>query len=77
MQQLSVESFMVHHYPMIEQFPHTAKKLLFSGMKRLCHENQINEFLVANRHKDALSFIEAIIDYFDITIGLKKDEMAR
>jgi putative hemolysin len=62
---------------MIEQFPHTAKKLLFSGMKRLCHENQINEFLVANRHKDALSFIEAIIDYFDITIGLKKDEMAR
>ncbi|MDD3592623.1 MAG: lysophospholipid acyltransferase family protein, partial [Sulfurovum sp.] len=42
-----------------------------------CHENQINEFLVANRHKDALSFIEAIIDYFDITIGLKKDEMAR
>lgn len=77
MQQLSIESFMMHHYPMIEQFPHTAKKLLFSGMKRLCHENQINEFLVANRHKDALSFIEAIIDYFDITIGLKKDEMAR
>ncbi|MBD3791190.1 MAG: lysophospholipid acyltransferase family protein [Campylobacterales bacterium] len=77
MQQLSVESFMVHHYPGIDQFPCTVKKLLFSGMKRLCHESQINEFLAANRHKDALSFIEAIIDYFDITIGLKKDEMAR
>lgn len=77
MQQLSVESFMVHHYPQIEQFPHTAKKLLFSGMKRLCHENQINEFLAKNRHKDALSLVEAIIEHFEVTIGLKKDEMAR
>ncbi|MDM5271526.1 lysophospholipid acyltransferase family protein [Sulfurovum sp. zt1-1] len=77
MQQLSVESYMVHHFPKIEQFPHTAKKLLFCGMKKLFHENQINEFLVSNRNKDALSFIEAIIDYFDVTIGLKKDEMTR
>ncbi|UFH59098.1 lysophospholipid acyltransferase family protein [Sulfurovum mangrovi] len=77
MQQLSVESYMVHHYPKIEQFPGAVKKLLFSGIKKLFHENQINAFLVDNRQKDALSFIEAIIDYFDVTIGLKKDEMAR
>ncbi|MFT7879303.1 MAG: lysophospholipid acyltransferase family protein [Sulfurimonas sp.] len=77
MQQLSVESYMVHHYPQIEQFPSAAKKLLFSGMKKLFHENQINEFVVQNRHKDALSFIETILDHFEVTIGLKKDEMAR
>ncbi|MGC9351969.1 MAG: 1-acyl-sn-glycerol-3-phosphate acyltransferase, partial [Sulfurovum sp.] len=77
MQQLSVENYMVHHYPQIEQFPCAARKLLFSGMKKLVHENQINEFVAQNRHKDALSFIEAALDYFEVTIGLKKDEMAR
>lgn len=68
---------MVHHYPQIEHFPQVAKTLLFSGMKKLFHEHQINTFMAENAHKDAFSFIEAIIDYFEVTIGLKKDEMSR
>jgi putative hemolysin len=77
MQRLSVENYMVHHYPQVEQLPHIAKKFLFCGMKKLFHENQINDFIVAHQKKDAFSFIEAIIDYFEVTIRLKKDEMSR
>ncbi len=75
--QLSVENYMVHHYPSIETFPNIAKKVLFSTMKKLFHENQINTFMAENAHKDTFSYVEAIVDYFDISIGLKTNELTR
>ncbi|MFC2057390.1 lysophospholipid acyltransferase family protein [Campylobacterota bacterium] len=75
--QLSVENYMVHHYPAIESFPNVAKKVLFNTMKKLFHENQINSFIEENAHKDTFSYVEAIVDYFDISIGLKTNELAR
>ncbi len=32
--QVSVENYMVHHYPAIETFPDVAKKLLFFTKKK-------------------------------------------
>jgi len=75
--QISVENYMVHHYPAIETFPKTAKKMLFNGMKKLFHENEINSFMMENAHKDTFSFVETIIDYFDISIALKTNELTR
>jgi len=74
---LSVENYMVHHYPAIETFPNVAKKILFSTMKKLFHENEINKFMADNAHKDTFSYIEAIVDYFDVSIGLKTNELTR
>ena len=75
--QISVENYIVHHYPEIQNFPNIAKKLLFSGMKKLFHENEINTFMTENAHKDTFSYVEAIIDYFDVSIGLKTNELTR
>ncbi len=75
--QLSVENYMVHHYPAIERFPEIVKNVLFSGMKKLFHENQINMFMTKNAHKDTFTYVEAIVDYFDISIGLKTNELTR
>lgn len=75
--QVSVEDYMVHHYPAIETYPNVAKKALFSTMKKLFHETQINTFMAENSHKDTFSFIESILDYFDISIGLKSNELSR
>ncbi len=75
MQQLSVENYLVHHYPKIENFPAVAKNLLFSSLKKFLHEKQINTFLVDNAHKDTFSFIEAVIEYFDVGIQLNKKQM--
>lgn len=66
---------MVHHYPEIEKFPELAKKVLFGTMKKLFHENQINTFMAENAHKDTFSYVEAVVDYFDISIGLKTNEL--
>ena len=75
--QISVENYMVHHYPAIETFPAAVKKVLFNGMKKLFHENEINAFMLENAHKDTFTFVESIIDYFDISIALKTNELGR
>ncbi len=77
MQQLSVENYLIHHYPAVENIPRLAKKLLFSTVKKLFHENQINTFLAKNEHKDTFSFVEAVVDYFDVGIKINKTEMDR
>jgi putative hemolysin len=73
--QISIENYIEHHCPQITQSPRVLKQLLFSGLKKFFHEDQINIFLQENTQKDAFSFIEATIDYFDISIGLKKEEL--
>jgi putative hemolysin len=56
--------------------PAMLKKSLFSGLKKLFHEEQINTFMVNNAYKDTFSYIEEILDYFDISIGLKQNELS-
>lgn len=77
MQQLSVENYLTHHYPVVENFPVLAKKLIFSTVKRLFHENEINTFLVENQKKDTFSFVESVVDYFDVGIKVNKKQMDR
>ncbi len=76
MQQLSVENYLVYHYPAVENFPSIVKKTLFSITKKLFHEHQINTFLAQNRHKDTFSFVESIVDHFEMGISLQQNEMS-
>lgn len=75
MQQLSVENYLTHHYPALETFPELSKKLLFSVAKNFFHENQINTFLKESAHKDTFSFVESVIDYFDVSIQITSNKM--
>jgi putative hemolysin len=74
--QLSVESYILHHYPKVDKLPNVIKKLLLNGLKRLFHEDQINAFMLENAHKDTFSYVEEILEYFDISIGLKQNELS-
>ncbi len=40
-------------------------------------KHQINTFLEENAHKDTFSYVEAIVDYFDVSVGLKTNELTR
>ena len=74
---LSVENYMVHHYPAIERVPEQIRRVLFSGIRTLFHEDQINAFMEAHAHQDVYAFIEAILDYFDISVSIKTNELER
>ncbi|HHE05924.1 MAG TPA: lysophospholipid acyltransferase family protein [Epsilonproteobacteria bacterium] len=75
MQQLSVENYLVHHYPAVDNLPQLAKKLIFTTVKKMFHENQINTFLAQNANKDTFSFVESVVEYFDVGITLNKKQM--
>ena len=74
---ISVESYVAHNYPKFDSFPTLVREGIIRLFKSLFHENEINEFLHANANKDAFSFIEAILDYFELDIGINTNELLR
>lgn len=76
MQQLSVENYLIHHYPTVDNLPAIAKKFIFTTVKKFFHEKQINTFLEENEKKDTFTFVESVIDYFDVDIKLNKKQMS-
>lgn len=77
MQEISVEHYISHHYPKINNYPKIVKQFIFSSLKRLIKEGEINEFLSQNSNKDGFSFIDEILDYFDIAIKINTQELER
>jgi len=73
--QLSVESYITHHYPKIDTMPLIFKQPIFSLLRRIFHEDQVNRFINDNRYKENFAFVEAILDYFDIDIAINKNEL--
>jgi putative hemolysin len=73
--QLSVESYITHHYPKIDTMPQIFKQPIFSLLRRIFHEDQVNRFINDNRYKENFAFVEAILDYFDIDIAINKNEL--
>jgi len=66
---------MLHHYPKLSIVPEKLQKLLFSSLRAFFHEKQINTFIEANTNKEVFGFIEAILDHFNVNIGLRKQEL--
>ncbi len=73
--QVQIENYMLHHYPKLSIVPEKLQKLLFSSLRAFFHEKQINTFLEVNAHKETFGFIEAVLDYFNVNIGLRKQEI--
>lgn len=73
--QVQIENYMLHHYPKLSIVPEKLQKLLFSLLRAFFHEKQINTFLEDNANKEAFGFIEAVLDHFNVNIGLRKQEL--
>ncbi len=75
--QLRVESYLWHHFPKLETMPTPFRNLLTGAARKLFHERDVNRFLEDNAHKDAFSFIESILDYFEVDIAMHANQLAR
>ncbi len=69
---LSVESYLSHHFPAIKDLPGVVPFL-----KRLFHENRINDFLKEHANDDAFGFAEAVVDHMALKVVVDKKELAR
>lgn len=73
----STEKFMLHHYPKLTKLPKPIRSKFFKALGTLFHEKEINGFIEQNRHKDLFGFVEAVLEYFNLSIGVKQQEMQR
>lgn len=74
---VSVETYLTHNYPSFTKFPKLVKSSIISLFKKVSHEDEINNFIVQNAHKDSFGFIEAILEHFDIELSLNQNEIDR
>ena len=74
---ISVEKYFTHNYPNFETLPKIVRKAVVSFFKSVFHENEINDFIKANGHLESFSFIEAILEYFNIDVNIYKNQLSR
>ena len=77
MKEISIENYITNYYPKIKNYPELLKKFIFSTLKALIKEDEINDFLEKNSNKDAISFIDAVLDYLDVAIKINAKELER
>ncbi len=70
-------SYIEHHYPRYNKLPNLFRKIIAVSVRRLFHEDEINSFLKENQNKDSFSFVESVLDYFDISISVYTNQLDR
>jgi putative hemolysin len=74
---ISIENYFAHNYPSFDKLPQTIRKVIISLFKKMFHEEEINKFLLEHKNLDAFSFIESILDYFNLDIAINKNQLTR
>lgn len=60
--------------PVVQRWPGWCRQLLVAGLKRLVHEQEINDFLVRYQHVGGLEFIDRVLEYLDFGYTLSSRE---
>jgi putative hemolysin len=74
---ISVENYLTHNYSAFERFPVLIKRSIIALFQNIFHEKEVNTFLERHANKDAFSFIEAILEHFELDIAINKNELLR
>jgi len=64
---INVQTSLVNKYPQVSVIPQPILSPLFSAIKKVIHENDINVFLKQQQHAGPFSFVESVLDYFDFS----------
>lgn len=74
---ISVESYLNHNYPAFEKLPLMVRNSAISFFKSVFHEREVNDFLHEHENLDAFSFIETLLEKFNIDITINKNQLDR
>jgi len=74
---ISIENYFTHNYPSFEKLPQFIRSGVISVFKEFFHENEINDALIEYKNLDAFSFIESVLEYFNIDITINKNQLSR
>lgn len=73
---IDIESAVTNKFPSFATKPNAIRKPTISLLKKLVHEDEINQFLYENRDAWGLEFIDRIFDYFDFSYSVSAKDRA-
>ncbi|MBF6057584.1 lysophospholipid acyltransferase family protein [Thiomicrorhabdus heinhorstiae] len=62
---IHIENAIKEKWPTLEQKP--VYKMVLKLLKKLLHEDEINDFIEANRHLKGFAFLDHVLDHFDFS----------
>ncbi|WP_152020287.1 GNAT family N-acyltransferase [Aliarcobacter butzleri] len=62
-------------FPKIKEKENVLKKSLLKIVKKIVHEDSINQFLSQNSHLKGFDFVDAVLDYFDFDYTVSSNDL--
>ena len=72
---INVQASVLSRYPQVQSIPNPILSPLFSAIKKVIHENDINIFLEEQRYSSPFSFVESVLDYFDFSYKVSSNQI--
>ncbi len=73
---INVEQVLTHKFPTFAEKPAPIRRSALFCLRRLVHEDEINQFLTQNQNVTGFEFVDRVLDYFNFSYNLShKDRM--
>ena len=73
---IDVERAMTHKYPAFAQQHSLVRNSTVHVLKRLFHQDEVNDFLQCHANKTGFEFVDAVLDYFDFSYTVSARDKA-
>lgn len=73
---INIEKSVYDKFPALNGQPEVLKKPTLSLLRKLTHEQEINQFLIDTDGEDPISFIESVFDYFNFSYAVNHRDRA-
>jgi len=72
---INIQQAITNKYPKINSIPKPITSIFFAGIKKIIHENNINNFLEEHKNLSAFSFVESALEYFDFSYKVSSNQI--
>ncbi|CAA6821001.1 MAG: Putative hemolysin [uncultured Sulfurovum sp.] len=72
---INVQASVINKYPQVESIPKPILTPLFSAVKKIIHQNDINIFLEEQKQTNPFSFVEAVLEYFNFSYKFSSNQI--
>lgn len=72
---INVQEAVTSKYPKVQSVPKPLMSPIFSAIKRVIHQNDINTFLEEHTQAGPFAFVEAVLDYFHFSYKFSSNQI--
>ncbi len=72
---INVQQAVMSRYPKVQSLPKPIIKPLFSTIKKMIHQNDINTFLKQQQYSGPFAFVESVLEYFKFSYKFSSNQI--